>query len=312
VNPLVRLYYLAEYALLTSLLGLLAMAPLRAVLALGEVVARLCFLAMYRRRAIAIDNILRAGICQERREARRIALASFRTFVAMVIEANSARRRLTPENWRQHIKLFLSPAAEALLHNPGQGLLVASAHFGNWEVVARAASMIKPLSAIYRPFNNPYLDRAAHAGRSGANLHLISKFDQNPLRFVQTLARGEILAIMIDQHAGKGGVLVDFFGRKAWTTKTVALLHLITRSPLLLAFALRTGPLHYEVHVAGPFEHPRTGDKEKDIFVITQSLTREIENVVRAHPEQYMWGHRRWKGTDGQPTATGTGLKGQV
>jgi KDO2-lipid IV(A) lauroyltransferase len=253
---------------------------------------------MYRRRAIAIENILRAGLCQDHREARRIALASFRNFVAMVIEANAARRRVTSENWRQHVKLMLSPEAETLLHQPGQGLLVASAHFGNWEVVARAVSMVKPLSAIYRPFNNPYLDRAAHAGRSGANLHLISKFDANPMRFVQTLARGDILGIMMDQHAGKAGVLVDFFGRPAWTTKTVALLHLTTRCPLLLAFARRTGPLRYEVHVVGPLHHRRTGDKEKDVFSITQALTHEIETIARAHPEQYMWGHRRWKGTD--------------
>ena len=85
----------------------------------------------------------------------------------------------------------MNAEAEALLRRPGQGLIVASAHFGNWEVAGRAVSMIKPLWAIYRPFNNPYLDRAAHAGRTGANLHLISKFDKKPMRLVRVLGRGE-------------------------------------------------------------------------------------------------------------------------
>jgi Kdo2-lipid IVA lauroyltransferase/acyltransferase len=295
VNPLRRLYYLLEYAAATSLLGILAAAPLRLTLAVGDVIARIAFLLMFKRRGYAIDNLLRSGITDSPREARRIAFASFRTFVAMVAEANAARRRITDRNWREHVTMKISPEAEKILADPKQGVLVASAHFGNWEVVGRAASMLKPLTAIYRPFNNPYLDRAAHAGRTGDRLRLISKFDANPMRFVQTLARGEVLGIMIDQYAGREGVPVQFFGRQAWTTKTVAMLHLTTRCPLLLVFALRTGPLQYEVHVLGPLQHERTGDRERDVFAITQNLTREIEKVVRAHPEQYMWGHRRWK-----------------
>lgn len=295
MNPLRRLYYLLEYAAVASLLAILAVAPLRLTLAVGEVVARVAFLLMFKRRGYAIDNILRAGVANSPRAAKRLAFQSFRNFVAMVAEANVARRRLTEKNWREHVTLNTTLEAWALLNDPKQGVLIASAHFGNWEVVGRAASMLKPLSAIYRPFNNPYLDRAAHAGRSGDRLRLISKFDENPMRFVQTLARGEMLAIMIDQYAGHAGVPVEFFGRQAWTTQTVAMLHLITRCPLLLAFALRTGPLQYEVHVLGPLLHERTGDRERDVFTITQNLTREIEKVVRAHPGQYMWGHRRWK-----------------
>ena len=73
------------------------------------------------------------------------------------------------------------------------------------------------------------------------------------------------------------------------------MLHLTARCPLLLAFALRTGPLRYQVHAIGPVEYERTGDRERDVRTITQRLTRAIEQVARAHPEQYMWGHRRWK-----------------
>jgi len=109
------------------------------------------------------------------------------------------------------------------------------------------------------------------------------------------LARGEILGLMVDQHAGDQRIQVDFFGRPAWTTKSVAMLHLLTRAPLIMAFAIRIAPLRYEVHFAGPFRFARTGDRERDAFEITQTLTREVENVIRRYPAQYMWGHRRWK-----------------
>ena len=83
--------------------------------------------------------------------------------------------------------------------------------------------------------NNPYLDRAAHASRSGENLRLVSRLEKKPIRFLQALAKGEIVALMMDQHVSRGRVAVKFFGRPAWTTKSVALLQLRTRAPLMLA-----------------------------------------------------------------------------
>lgn len=296
MNPLVRLYYLAEYAAAQTLLQAVAVLPLRWALSLAEAAARVSFLLLRRRRRIAIDNILGAGICAGNREARRIALGAFRTFFVMLVEASIARRRFTARNWADHVTLRIPAEAEAALRMPGQGLLVATAHFGNWEVMARAVSMIKPVCAVYRPFKNPYLDELVSANRSGADLRLLSrKVADSPTRLIRALAAGEILAIMMDQHAAKGRVLVDFFGRKAWTTKSVAMLHLTVRCPLLVAFALRTGPLRYEVHAIGPLEYERTGDRARDVLTITQRLTRAIEAFAREHPEQYMWGHRRWK-----------------
>jgi KDO2-lipid IV(A) lauroyltransferase len=172
---------------------------------------------------------------------------------------------------------------------------VASAHLGNWEVAAHAASMLKPVCAIYRPFTNPHLDRAALATRETGDLRLASRLADTPLRFVSALARGEIVALMADQHAVQGRVAVQFFGRPAWTTKSVAMLHLTTRAPLLVACAIRVSPLRYALHVAGPLTCARTGDREADARALTQTLTSEIEAVVRRYPEQYMWGHRRWR-----------------
>jgi len=100
---------------------------------------------------------------------------------------------------------------------------------------------------------------------------------------------------MIDQHATEGRVQVDFFGRPAWTTKAAALLHFTTRAPLVLACAVRTGPLKYEIQAVGPVKIPRTGDRERDARELTQALTREVEHFARRYPEQYLWGHRRWK-----------------
>ena len=294
MRGLKRLWFLTEYALAQILFFLIGIAPLGVLLILTEVLARFFFLILFHRRRIAMDNLLRAGVCAQPDEARRMTLQCFRTFVAMVLETMAARRRIRADNWKDHVHLEITREAADLLRKPGQGLIVASAHIGNWDVVARAISAIKPVSAIYRPFNNPYLDRSVRASRSGMHLHLISKFMENPLRLLQILSRGEILAIMIDQHESDG-LPVQFFGRPARTTRSVAMLHFTTRVPVLFAFSIRTGPLQYELHVVGPLVHERTGDRKRDGFEFTQRLTHEIETIARRYPEQYMWGHRRWK-----------------
>ena len=296
MNLFVRAWYLAEYGAAQTLLFFVGFAPLWFVLGLADFSARLTFLSWRSRRRVTIDNILQAGICFDRRAARRMGLAAFRSVFVMVMESVIIRRRLTLENWPQYVELRLTPEAEAVLRKPGLGVLAASAHLGNWEVAARAVSMIKPMCVVFRPFNNPYLDRAARLSRSAKSLRLMSRIESEPMRFIQALAQGEIVALMMDQHVSKGRVATQFFGRPAWTTKTVAMLHLTTRAPLLIAFAIRTGPLRYEVHAVGPIHFARTGDREKDAIQLTQILTDEIEKIARRFPEQYMWGHRRWKG----------------
>jgi len=295
VNPLLKLWHLAEFAAAQTLIFLLGVAPLALVLCFAGFAARVAFFVWRSRRRVAIENLLNAGLCADEAAARRMALAAFRNFTLMVAESIVARRRIHAENWRQFVELKLSPEADRLLREPGRGLLVASAHVGNWEVAARAVSMIKPMCVVYRPFNNPWLERAAHKARSGERLTLVSRLDHEPMRFIQALGRGEVVALMIDQHAAKARVSVNFFGRPAWTTKSVAMLHLTTRAPLLVACAIRTGPLRYEVHAAGPITSPRTGNRERDAQAITQAMTNEIESIARRFPEQYMWGHRRWK-----------------
>ncbi|MFM1768542.1 MAG: hypothetical protein RJA22_1071 [Verrucomicrobiota bacterium] len=277
---------------------LVALAPLPLVLALAAGAGHAAFWLWQPRRRIAIDNLLKSGLCPDPSAARRLARASFCSFTRMVAETVVARRRLRADNWSQFVTLRLSPEAERLLREPGRGLIIASGHLGNWEVAARAASLLKPLFVIYRPFKNPHLDRLAHARRSGENLRLVSRLDHEPLKFIHALAAGEAVALMIDQHAAKSRVSVQFFGRPAWTTKSVAMLHLTTRAPILVAGAVRTGPLRYEIHATGPLPTVRTGDREHDCQVITQAITTEIERLARAHPEQYLWGHRRWKGAE--------------
>ncbi len=277
------------------MLGAAGILPLSVLIAVARAAGWLVFRLWGERRRVALANLRLAGMASDDAAARTTALEAFQTFCLMVMESVIALRRVTPDNWREFVTMRWSDEVRELVETPGQGLIVASAHIGNWEVAARAASMVRPLVYVHRPLSNPYLQKLTFGGRSSVNLRVVSSLDRDPFRFLEMLARGEVLALMVDQHAGDQRIQVQFFGRPAWTTKSVAMLQLLTRVPLIMAFAIRTGPLRYEVHFAGPFRFHRTGDRERDAFEITQTLTREVEAIVRQFPNQYMWGHRRWK-----------------
>lgn len=295
MSALRRAWYRTQAAVAQGVLLLVASAPLGAVLSAARLTASVAYFLWPRRRRIAVENIRLAGIGANEAEARALARASFDAFATMVAESIVARRRLTRDNWQEHVSLHAPAEAQALLRQPGQGLIVASAHLGNWEVAARAISMIKPILVAYRPFNNPNLNEVAREARQGEHLRFVSRLEAHPMVFMRALAAGDIVALMIDQHATRGRIAIQFFDRPAWATKSVAMLSLTTRMPLLVAFAVRTGRMRYEIHASGPIAYARTGDREKDAAAITQAITTEVEKAVRRHPEQYLWGHRRWR-----------------
>lgn len=284
-----------EYALVAGGVGVLRILPLGLTIRLCTAITWIVFALFFRRRRIAIENILAAGIADSPRDARRIARASFGSFVLMTAETAIARSRITPANWREFVTVELSPELERIVDDPDVGILAASAHLGNWEIVARATSLLKPVTAVVRPLANPFLRGWIERGAEGFRLALMHKHDDDPTRFMRPLREGRVLALMMDQYAGRHGVPIEFLGRPAWTHKSIALLHLVTRAPLVFAYAVRTGPLRYTVRAVGPLEFRSTGDRESDVTRVLSALTREIETVVRRYPEQYMWGHRRWR-----------------
>lgn len=279
----------------SALLAVIGALPPALLFGVTRLLASVVFLLWRKRRQISVENLLASGLAGSPAEARRLARASFLSFALMVAESLVVKSRMTDANWREFVTLNLSPEVERVLADPKQGVLIASAHLGNWEVAAKAVAQLKPMLVVYRPFKNPELDRVFHAGRTNDRLRLVSRNERNPMRFLNALAQGEMVALMIDQHVYDGRVRVDFLGRPAWTTKSVAMMHFTTRAPLIFAVAVRTAPLKFEVHAVGPVSAPRTGDRERDALEFTRALTREVERFVRRYPEQYMWGHRRWK-----------------
>jgi len=175
-------------------------------------------------------------------------------------------------------------------------VLLVTPHFGNWEVAGYVHGVIGlKVSAIARDLDNPYLDRYLRKFRQKTGQKILSKtgdFD----RITAVLAGGGIVGTLGDQDAGPKGLFVDFFGRPASTHKAVALLALQHDALMIVGGVARVGIMRFShdiEEVIDPREY--AGRRPDAVRAITERFTRAFERLVRRHPEQYFWLHRRWK-----------------
>jgi KDO2-lipid IV(A) lauroyltransferase len=305
-----RLRHLVEYALVRLMLLLVDLLPLPVCIWLAHRVGDVVYLVLPGRRRIAVDNIVQSGLAADAAAARRLARAVFRQFARVVVTSLKSDRLLRDHAGTSPVEWAVPPAVAALLDDPAAGMILACGHLGSWEIGAQLLSQRKPVLGITRRMNNPYVDRLMNRRKPRHDFELTPKRDANLGRLVAALKEGKVLAIMIDQNARERGMLIDFFGRPTSNHTAIALLHLITKAPICFGACIETGPMRFRFTATGPFRFAPTGDKDADVRRILEHLNGELEAAVRACPDQYMWGHRRWRlppGMAAAASATGPG-----
>jgi KDO2-lipid IV(A) lauroyltransferase len=271
---------------------------------LARMLAGVWYLVGGRRRRIAKANIRRSGIAAKPADVARIARRSFQHLPLVALESIRREDFLDETNWRERVEMDVPEETLALLREPGRGLLLISGHLGNWEVAAQLVSFLKPVTGVTRSMNNPLAERLFLDRKPRERFTLTPKHDADTGRLLTVLKEGGVLALLVDQHARKRGMQVDFFGTPAWTHTSHALLHLVTRIPIVFGYCVRTGPMRFRLVADAPIRHTPTGNRQADILAILEELNRLLETAIRAWPEQYLWVHRRWRDVEGDPPAS--------
>jgi len=177
----------------------------------------------------------------------------------------------------------------------GRGLIVLTAHVGNFELLAMLAALKgAPLTVITKALKPKWLNDWWLETRGKFGVKMLPARDS--YRYCrETLKANGILGFVLDQNMKRNrGIFVDYFGRPACTSPGLALLSAQTGAPVLPAFMLREPDGRHRVHVLDPLPPPERADKEA-IRQATQEYTAVIERFVRAHPDQWIWLHRRWR-----------------
>jgi KDO2-lipid IV(A) lauroyltransferase len=293
----VALRRVGEYVALRMWVVLISCFPVEMNLRTARLLGRVWWVLFPRHRDRAMNNLRPAlGDRYDDAQLRRIARRSFEHFAQLyLVELVMTPRLITEWSWARYVKLGrLGPALRELLG--GQGVILLTGHFGNYELLGYTICRLGlPLTAIMRPLDNPLINRYLVASREAGGLSLLYKRGVTAVA-PEVIDQGGALCFIADQDAGRKGLFVDFFHRKASTYKSIGLLAMQKRVPVVVGYAARVSRgFHYRLDVERIIRPEEWAPQADPLFWITQTFSHALEAAIRRHPEQYLWMHRRWK-----------------
>ncbi|QNN20735.1 lipid A biosynthesis acyltransferase [Planctomycetales bacterium ZRK34] len=248
-----------------------------------------------RHRHRAVHNIALAMPELDRREVHRIAEASMQHFLQLGVEVLYTPRLLQIDNWaeRLHVGDIAEPLDLVLSNRP---VIMATPHYGNWEVLGYAMAMLGvDLSAVARPIDNPLVNDYVLGVRERKGMKIITKWGASEV-MTDVLERGGTLGFIADQNAGDKGMFVPYMGRLASTYKSIGLLAIRYDTPVVCGGARRLGNrFEYIFEVEDVIYPDDWADQPDPLYYLTARYNRAMERMILAHPDQYLWIHRRWR-----------------
>lgn len=267
--------------------------PLPVVRRLGEMVGRLAYRLAPRCRKVAEENLRHAyGEALSPHQRQQWVRQVFIHFAKSMMEFLLGDA-LKPDDLPQMITVRGVEHLHRCLQE-GKGVLLITAHYGNWELAARYVTQCLgyKLNVVARDADDPITTLWINRLREGGGYQVIPR-GRAARAVLQALKRNELVALLPDQNAGD--VFVPFFGRLAGTVAGPALLALRSGAPLLAAFCTRQPDDTFVLEIHPPYYPQPSGDQPGDIVQIMAYLTSVIEQQIRRHPTQWLWLHNRWK-----------------
>lgn len=272
--------------------------PLKIALKVGGGLGVMCFYILKKRRNIAIENVKNvidtAGL-NFQGSPNDLIKANFRNYGKSIIEI---------------IKIFWGLGGSILNNVEIRGLdnyykaksrqvgiLLITGHCGNWELLTLTVGVkIKPVLAIARRQDNPYINKIIEVIRQRYNNRIIYK--EGALKTILSESKDDwIILIAIDQSVfKKEGYMIDFLGRKAWTTKVPVLIAKKTGVAMLPMFIHR----ERDKHILDIYPEIEVLDRKIDdnsLINDTKRVSVFVEEYIRHYPTEWLWIHRRWKRT---------------
>lgn len=264
------------------LFRLLAFLPLSVLHNLGTLLGWLAWLASPAYRRHLHQNLTQAGLGMYKAEAISAAGQAVAELPKIWLRpSHEIMERIVRVSGHEHIE-----AAWAA----GHGTLYLTPHLGCFEITGQYLAAHRPLTALYRPPKQAWLQSLFRDGR-GANLKLATADMAGVRVLLKALRQGEAVAMLPDQVPGKGeGVWAPFFGKPAFSMTLAARLA-DTGATVLLMYAERLPyGAGYHVHFM-PLSAPLSGNLAAKVA----QLNAEIERLICECPAQYLWGYNRYK-----------------
>ncbi len=271
---------------------------------------RLMFYVLPIRRKVVIENLNTAfGSELTPAEIQKLAQAFYRHFLLSILENllfgwKSRKAAMAAVRVEGVEKVF--KAGEL-----GRGVLAIGGHYGNWEA-APVGGMMQfeefrgRFHMLRRQIVNKWVERQLFRRYYQAGLNVIPK-RSSLNRVMDALSSNHAVGFIMDQYAkpGKEGIIADFFGKPAGTFKSLAIVARASEAPVLPVACWREPDGTHVLKFHDPVRWIAHEDPDEEILLNTLGYNRIIESIIREHPDQWLWIHKRWKnkGVHKRPTS---------
>ena len=246
------------------------------------------------RRKVILENLHKVYGEQLPKPQKQLIHEIYKHFIFLWMEFLQSPH-LNPETVNRLLRIK-NPEVLERIKKREYGYIFISGHFGNFEWLGQAMSMmhLPPITAIAKKQSNLKVDAFIVKLRQRHGARIV--YTKEAMRESEKALRNkEIVAIAFDQDARNRGVFVNFMGLPSSTALGTAVLHLRTGAKIILMEALRRDYALFDVYLEEVKIPDLEGDLNQKIVAITQLYTSKFEKWVRRYPEQWFWVHKRWK-----------------
>ncbi|HPX66832.1 MAG TPA: lysophospholipid acyltransferase family protein [Candidatus Syntrophosphaera sp.] len=175
----------------------------------------------------------------------------------------------------------------------GKGVILATAHLGNWEAARTLPLFGIPLAAVVQKQHNHLFDAYNNALRTRQGVRLIDQ--RHGLKdLLACLRQNMVVTILTDQNAGPEGLILEFLGHPAPHWKGAAKISLRYKAPIVPGYALRNPEGGISICFEPMIHHPELSDSTENQLLLLKEINAVTERYIRQNPEQWLWLHRRW------------------
>ena len=275
--------------------------------ALGSAGGRLAFHLLARRRRVALANmelVRAAGFLPPDFPARATARAVFanhgcgawelvRLYHKGLAHFLADCHRIEGEDY------FAQALAES--RRSGRGLVIITGHLGNWEIMFQYLADLFDLKlTIVGRRTGRLIDTLTDRLRA-MNGHRFLTKDGSAREMLTVLKSGGVLSTFIDQAILKNSpnstALLPFMGREA--TFNLGPLRLARKAGAIIILVLfrREGRGHFG-RAFPPLPPTPDRPEEEDHLAKAGQINAWLGEFIRRYPDQWLWGHHRWKTRD--------------
>ena len=275
--------------------------PLRFAYWVGAIVGDVVYLTWKKHSANAVSNMRRVmGEHADWQVVKETARDSFRNYAKTLVDFLRFPH-LDHEEITRSIDTEYGWENLEKARSKGKGVIAITGHIGNWDLAAALlGSRGLPLNALADTFEPKKMDDLINGTREKNGMKIIRLETGSLKNIFSALKRNEIVLLLFDRPQPNEGVSVKFFGETAWLPEGPAAIALKTRAAIIVGYCARNRGdkrFHGEFEPPIEYEHLLTGDKERDIQIITQEIVTRMEDIIRQYPDQWYMFRQMWPRT---------------